>query len=563
MVEEFEGKNFDKITLEYLNNFLYEFDALFGKYVSREEVIRRIRENLDKSFIFKDDLGDEIGGQYSKTEKTITLKSGFTPDTLKSIVFHELIHCITTKGIDTGFSREYSSEEFDRSVFIGRGINEGSTEYLTVLRDKKFAPDLNRIAYPVLVENVKYLIDIIGEEKYINIFLNSSGKIIDTLCEVFDYEDESSAHDFIRHLDYIYNNGKRLRNIIAICKIMNMPLNIDDEKDRFTVSKIIETYCRGHLKKKIDNVSDYTVLYDTIKQFMGFFDVIRLDIFDALINKALTLASSYEEAIKMFPENISQIIKMNNEIKKLDNMPINQRLNEISNKYMDMLNDIMINDDYEVMANIFRIKMMNSLYLDNSFKNLDDICALSKIITDRGLNFGNLSIDIFQDQELLSEKLYCLYKCDQEKKQPVGLVLCDSENTVEMKLVDSVKREKLINQYNGKIAEEDEIYEDEQGDIIISTPEGEYYLKGHINEEVLQLDNIGYIKSNYEVLYNRKMNRERRIKKLEKLNAPPIILEHERKMMEEVERLMREIMGADYGDNAENVANEQEELDER
>ena len=44
MVIEFEGKKFDERTIELINNFINEFDELFGKYISREQVIKRINE---------------------------------------------------------------------------------------------------------------------------------------------------------------------------------------------------------------------------------------------------------------------------------------------------------------------------------------------------------------------------------------------------------------------------------------------------------------------------------------------------------------------------------------
>lgn len=37
----FSGKNFDDKTLFYLDNFIDEFDDLFGKYFPRERVIEQ------------------------------------------------------------------------------------------------------------------------------------------------------------------------------------------------------------------------------------------------------------------------------------------------------------------------------------------------------------------------------------------------------------------------------------------------------------------------------------------------------------------------------------------
>ena len=40
--EMIERKGFDPKAIEFLNNFLYEFNDLFGSYLSQEEVLERI-----------------------------------------------------------------------------------------------------------------------------------------------------------------------------------------------------------------------------------------------------------------------------------------------------------------------------------------------------------------------------------------------------------------------------------------------------------------------------------------------------------------------------------------
>lgn len=63
----FENKNFDDESLEYISNFIDEFDSIFGKYVPREEVIRRINENLDEiiTYDFENDGKREVLGNYN------------------------------------------------------------------------------------------------------------------------------------------------------------------------------------------------------------------------------------------------------------------------------------------------------------------------------------------------------------------------------------------------------------------------------------------------------------------------------------------------------------------
>ena len=75
IAEVFKDKNFDEITLKYINNFIEEFDDLFGKYVNREEVIKRIKENLNQSFVFKEIKGAK-GLYYNKEKKILTFLCG-------------------------------------------------------------------------------------------------------------------------------------------------------------------------------------------------------------------------------------------------------------------------------------------------------------------------------------------------------------------------------------------------------------------------------------------------------------------------------------------------------
>ena len=94
--EIFKDKNFDSKTLYYINNFIEEFDEFFGKYVSRDEVIRRIKENLKENIEFVDFERNGLLGRYIPREKKILIRSGLPEEKLKSTFFHEMIHCITT-----------------------------------------------------------------------------------------------------------------------------------------------------------------------------------------------------------------------------------------------------------------------------------------------------------------------------------------------------------------------------------------------------------------------------------------------------------------------------------
>lgn len=69
--EVFKEKDFGEEELRLIENFINEFDDLFGKYVPRDEVIRRIKQNLNR-IEYPEDLGD-AGGNFVRKDKTINI----------------------------------------------------------------------------------------------------------------------------------------------------------------------------------------------------------------------------------------------------------------------------------------------------------------------------------------------------------------------------------------------------------------------------------------------------------------------------------------------------------
>jgi len=58
--ELFKEKNFNEKTLYYIENFINEFDSLFGKYISRQELINNIYENLNENISFESLPDDKL-----------------------------------------------------------------------------------------------------------------------------------------------------------------------------------------------------------------------------------------------------------------------------------------------------------------------------------------------------------------------------------------------------------------------------------------------------------------------------------------------------------------------
>ena len=49
----FKEKNFNEQTLQYIENFIEEFDSLFGKYIPKQELIKKLYDNLDEDIVFE------------------------------------------------------------------------------------------------------------------------------------------------------------------------------------------------------------------------------------------------------------------------------------------------------------------------------------------------------------------------------------------------------------------------------------------------------------------------------------------------------------------------------
>lgn len=186
MSEMFKEKGFSKETLELINNFINEFEELFGQYLSKEEVIERINNNLNGI-----DVCDKIEGHpkavgvYRKKLKNIQIIKKANIEEIKETMFHEMVHCITADEKGIGFDRIYYSDDVELKIEQGVGLNEGTSEYLTYIRNLKFAPELKGTSYPMLTKQIDNLLKLIGKEKYFNIFFHEPEEIEEYLN---DYE---------------------------------------------------------------------------------------------------------------------------------------------------------------------------------------------------------------------------------------------------------------------------------------------------------------------------------------------------------------------------------------
>ena len=271
-------KHFDERTLQLISNAVQEFEDLFGKIVPRDEVIRRIKENVDE-VVFEHQFDEKsTKGRYFPEEKKIYLAETNDEEQLKSSFFHEIVHCITTdrEKNTVGFSRTLEVEDLDETrVVMCHGLTEGFTQYVTKIRDKKYAPNLKKISYPILSEQVGNLAELIGEDKFLDIGFNRPNDLSQELGLIDEFGNDIDAEEFYEAFDVIWLKEKEIyrEKLFYESKYGNLINDILDVQDtdsdglRYAKSLIIKTLNKILLSKPVTTVEEFNSAYLTICKY--------------------------------------------------------------------------------------------------------------------------------------------------------------------------------------------------------------------------------------------------------------------------------------------------------
>ena len=228
--EILEYKDFDERALNYIVNAIEEFDSLFGQYISKEKVVNVIRENLNNFKLGCNMSSSETGeiGSYSPYIKRIEISKDIDNDEeeLKSVIFHELFHVITTdpEKLVTGFSKNMIFDDFKERQVTMHGFTEGFTEYATKIRDDKYsAKKIKNRSYPILTEQVENIVSLIGKDNFFDIAFNRPQDLIEEMKEEYgDGLDFEELDDLFDAFDIIWKNEKNVQ-------IQNKKINLIDE----------------------------------------------------------------------------------------------------------------------------------------------------------------------------------------------------------------------------------------------------------------------------------------------------------------------------------------------
>lgn len=206
-------------------------DILISFYNNIRELV--IDDNYTKFSKFRKKA--KCLGTYS-TDNTIE----FFTEYEKPILFHELLHlsssCVREDKLYIGFNQILENSD------IGRGINEGYTEYLNQLYFKE--PSNSKKYYTYLKNTAALLERVIGHEKMQSFFFKSD--LLSLVEELSEYCGPDKARDFIKYTDYVYRYFHDKDHFLQNDLIQHAFVNINHI--------LIEAY---YNKLKEDNINDH------------------------------------------------------------------------------------------------------------------------------------------------------------------------------------------------------------------------------------------------------------------------------------------------------------------
>ena len=411
-------------SLAYLANAIEEFDQLFGKYIDIDNLsyIGAVSDNLlvDAVFAkindikFEDviDNNNSTLGSFSVNDGIIRIKNGLDEETIKTVMFHELLHALASHNIDTtGFRQVFETNNYKGlNIIIGHGWDEGFVQMLTKMREKKFSKNSKYLeSYPILTELVEQFCELFGMDEMLDMFLNKPNEFPDFLKR------KNIPLDFLASFDVI----KEYEDSIARFKKMD-PLF----KDFFDF---------GYIESPIDNVSLSRAEDDIIQRYVELLIQSKKVSLPELLSKVRHIYSTFDREMSlsalekiihtMTPEMLDndehleykdlKLIHSYLEFEKFENMSIEEKLQSYSKLVEVILDDTY--DDYNSIQSDFLKRMLEMLYEDIpdlSDKNTKAIgigfIGVINYILKNNLPFEELHIEYYNHHG--SNGLFKIYK---------------------------------------------------------------------------------------------------------------------------------------------------------
>ena len=270
--KKFEEKGFNEETIILLLRAIHDCVKLLGKYISSDELVERICNNLDKDIEFDDLENTDAIGKFNTEEKKIILHKKLKqfPDLMEETFFHEFLHCITFF-YDERNEQEFVGfrvKDFDGYV-MGNGINEGMTQYLTKKRNELRGIENKKMGYPLLTMEVENMLSLTDESQIIECYINNPEKIYSLLKEKnIDFS------NILIPMDTIYENEKiifmeKFNKMNETERIFNALFGISKEKQLYKDNGDSMSLLNSELMKligEIDSIDKFNKLTDFIEK---------------------------------------------------------------------------------------------------------------------------------------------------------------------------------------------------------------------------------------------------------------------------------------------------------
>lgn len=559
----FNEKNFDDKTLFYLDNFIKEFDDLFGKYFPKERVVEQIKRNLEKSIECKSQSEMEQAlGVYHNKEKSISLRDNMDENKTKTVFFHEMIHCVLKYKEYSGIIKEYDIDGVDnKKIYTGMGLTEGIAQYLTAIRDEKYSKEPLK-SYPILTQQTENLVDLIGKEEFMSrVFENPD------VLEEFLEDSEIDVDFFLESFDTIWQNEKDI--------VLTTMYGKEDTLQNALASTLGGT--RKYIKNKRAIDSAAKNIIDTLSLLLMSRDIVTVEEFEEIFNtitkysKQLNLKDNYSnyeslmeridsivESLQISREEFLERLPENSDVKnamyaqfyfdKFHDLTPKQKLHEVTKIHQSdseigmAIYDNLFTEYFkaEMAEEVFENHLIDS---DREFYRLVE--GFSEIAVEKGYDPRTLAMEnISFGRECDDIKdVFELYVTLEDKKIHVGTFMHDMEDngeTYEMLHLTGEKKEEILAN-NPNIDRNAEILTDSKGDILVQNQDKTYTLIDEYGEEY-QSDGIEYQMSTAESLAKLIERKKVHLQEAQQISGyPKFIIESNKKRIEELEGKRNEI----------------------
>ena len=255
IIQKFKEKGFNEETITYLLGAIQEFEMFLSQYLSTEEVVERICQNLNNNIEFLDFSDVAINGSYSYQDKKIQIDVTQDDEAKKRIFFHEFLHCITSKKIENGYMCGFCSHIILillKEVYVDseRRMKEGIIAYLTEKRNM-IVENKKSKSYESLKQQIEILVQIIPEEKLLDCLFNKPEKLEELFKEYnLDYQ------CIMVSLDEIYVKVRDMNLKKALLNTLNFEDELENPK-RNLFSHYMESFQNINSLEKLKRELDF------------------------------------------------------------------------------------------------------------------------------------------------------------------------------------------------------------------------------------------------------------------------------------------------------------------